>query len=131
MSNKPVTAADIYGFEQILFSADGAGDKEQFEKTFGKTSLGRFIRSIVGLEREAAKEAFSAFLDNKSLSADQITFINQIVEHLVKNGTMNPDRLFEQPFTDLHSEGLAGVFPVDAEKILAVIEDVNKRAEAA
>ena len=131
MSNKPVTAADIHGFEQILFSADGAGDKEQFEKTFGKTSLGRFIRSIVGLEREAAKEAFGAFLANKSLSADQITFINQIVEHLVKNGTMNPDRLFEQPFTDLHSEGLAGVFPVDAERILAVIDDVNKRAEAA
>ena len=33
-------------------------------------------------------------------------------------------------FTDFHAEGLAGVFPNDAERILAVIEDVNKREEA-
>ncbi len=38
---------------------------------------------------------------------------------------------FEQPFTDLNPEGIAGVFPERAEKILAVIEDVNKKAEAA
>jgi len=131
MTNKPITAADIEGFEQILFAADGVGDREQFESTYGKQSLGRFIRSIVGLERGATQEAFGEFLANKSLTADQITFINQVVDHLVKNGTMNPDRLFEQPFTDLHSEGLAGVFPNDAERLLAVIDEVNKRAEAA
>jgi type I restriction enzyme R subunit len=131
MHNKPITSGDIQGFEEILFSDKGIGDREQFEKTFGKQSLGKFIRSIVGLDRDAAKEAFSDFLSGKNLSADQITFINQIVEHLVKNGVMNPERLFEQPFTDIHSEGLAGVFPNDAERILAVIETVNKRAEAA
>ena len=131
MHNKPITSADILGFEEILFSDKGIGDRAQFEKTFGTQSLGKFIRSIVGLDRDAAKEAFSDFLSGKNLSADQITFINQIVEHLVKNGVMNPERLFEQPFTDIHSEGLAGVFPNDAERILAVIETVNRRAEAA
>lgn len=131
MHNKPITSADIQGFEEILFSDKGIGDRAQFEKTFGTQSLGKFIRSIVGLDRDAAKEAFSDFLSGKNLSADQITFINQIVEHLVKNGVMNPERLFEQPFTDIHSEGLAGVFPNDAERILAVIETVNRRAEAA
>lgn len=71
------------------------------------------------------------FVGGKKLEADQITFINQIMEHLVKNGVMNPERLFEQPFTDSNVDGLAGVFPNDAERILAVTEDVNKRAEAA
>lgn len=131
MHNKPITSGDIQGFEEILFSKQGIGEREQFEKTFGTQSLGKFIRSIVGLDRDATKEAFSDFLSGKNLSADQITFINQIVEHLVKNGAMNPDRLFEQPFTDIHSEGIAGVFPNDAERILAVIETVNRRAEAA
>jgi type I restriction enzyme R subunit len=131
MHNKPITSGDIQGFEEIFFSEQGIGDRDQFEKNFGKQSLGRFIRSIVGLDRDAAKEAFGEFLSGKKLEADQITFINQIVEHLVKNGVMNPERLFEQPFTDIHSEGLAGVFPNDAERILAVIEDVNRRAEAA
>jgi type I restriction enzyme, R subunit len=131
MHNKPVTSADIEGFEQILFTEQGIGSRDQFEKTFGKQSLGKFIRSIVGLDRDAAKEAFGEFLGGKKLEADQITFINQIVEHLVKNGVMNPERLFEQPFTDRNVEGLAGVFPNDAERILAVIEEINKRAEAA
>jgi len=131
MHNKPITSGDIQGLEEILFSEQGIGDRAQFEKTFGKQSLGKFIRSIVGLDRDAAKEVFSEFLAGKNLSADQITFINQIVEHLVKNGVMNPERLFEQPFTDSHAEGLAGVFPNDAERILAVIEEVNRRAEAA
>ena len=49
----------------------------------------------------------------------------------MKNGVMNPDRLFEQPFTDFHAESLAGVFPNDAERILAVIDNVNRKAEAA
>lgn len=131
MQNKPITAGDIQGFEEILFSEQGVGTRDQFEKTFGKQSLGKFIRSIVGLDREAAKEAFGDFLIGKKLSADQITFINQIVEHLVKNGVMNLEKLFEQPFTDLHAEGLAGVFPNDAERIIALVEDINRRAEAA
>ena len=131
MHNKPITSGDIQGFEEILFSEQGIGDRAQFERTFGTQTLGTFIRSIVGLDRDAAKEAFSEFLSGKNLSADQITFINQIVEHLVKNGVMNPERLFDQPFTDIHSEGLAGVFPNDAERILVVIDDVNRMAEVA
>ncbi|MCX7124246.1 MAG: hypothetical protein NTU49_00540 [Gammaproteobacteria bacterium] len=132
MYNQPVTSNDIQGFEEILFSEQGVGNsREQFEKTFGNQSFGQFIRSIVGLDREAAKEIFSEFLASKKLSADQITFVNQIVEHLVKNGMMNPEKLFEQPFTDFHSEGVVGVFPNDAERILKVIEDVNSKADAA
>jgi type I restriction enzyme, R subunit len=131
MHNKPITSGDIEGFEEILFSDQDIGDKGQFEKTFGKQSLGKFIRTIVGLDRDAAKEVFSEFLTGKNLSADQITFIDQIVEHLVKNGVINPDRLFEQPFTDFYAEGLAEVFRNDAERILALIDDVNRRAEAA
>lgn len=30
------------------------------------------------------------------------------MEHLVKNGVMNPEKLFEQSCTDFHAEGLAG-----------------------
>lgn len=129
--NKPITSGDIQGFEEILFSEQGIGDRAQFDKNFGTQSLGTFIRSIVGLDRDAAKEAFSDFLSGKNLSANQITFINQIVEHLVKNGVMNPERLFEQPFTDSNIQGLAGVFPNDANSILTVIAEINKRAEVA
>ncbi|MDC0265708.1 hypothetical protein OAK32_01350 [Mariniblastus sp.] len=58
-------------------------------------------------------------------SADQIQFINLVIDHLVHNGMMNPTLLFEPPFTDFHVHGVAGVLEDDAEKIIGVIEQIN------
>ncbi|MFN8391796.1 MAG: DEAD/DEAH box helicase family protein [Bdellovibrionota bacterium] len=131
MNNLPISTTDLAGLEEILFTQDAAGTREQFEKIYGKQPLGRFIRSLVGLDRNAAKEAFAAFLSSGSLTADQITFINQIIEHLVKNGVMSPDKLFDQPFTDQSTDGVIGVFPEQAEQIIQLIERINLNAEAA
>ena len=84
--------------ENILFSDSGPGTREDYEATFGEQPLGTLIRRILGLELDAAKNAFGTFLAAHSLSADQITFINQIIEYLASNGTMEPDQLFRPPF---------------------------------
>ena len=51
MTNQPITSGDLEGLEQILFSEDVAGSKEQFDKAYGGQPLGAFIRSLVGLDR--------------------------------------------------------------------------------
>jgi type I site-specific restriction endonuclease len=61
--------------------------------------LGVFIRSILGLDSNSAKNAFSSFLGKGPLSAVQITFINHLIEHFTRDGQIEPDLLFEQPFT--------------------------------
>ena len=49
----------------------------------------------------AAKEAFSEYLNDTSLDASQIYFVNQIVEYIVHNGLMKDlSVLQEPPFTD-------------------------------
>lgn len=49
----------------------------------------------------AAKEAFSEYLDNANLDSRQIYFVNQIVEYIVHNGMMKDlSVLQESPFTD-------------------------------
>ena len=63
--------------------------------------LGLFVRSLVGLDREAAKEALAGFLAGKTLGANQIEFVNLIVDHLTEHGVMEPALLYESPFTDL------------------------------
>ena len=56
---------------------------------------------IVGLDMNAAKEAFSEYLTNASLDSRQIYFVNQIVEYIVHNGMMKDlSVLQESPFTD-------------------------------
>lgn len=49
----------------------------------------------------AAKEAFSAYLNDVSLDSRQIYFVNQIVEYIVHNGLLKDlSVLQESPFTD-------------------------------
>ena len=99
-SNVPLTAEDIKALEKILWSE--LGTQEEYEAEYGKKPLGEFVREIVGLDMNAAKEAFSAYLEDTSLDSRQIYFVNQIVEYIVHNGTMKDlSVLQEPPFTDM------------------------------
>ena len=63
--------------------------------------MGEFVREIVGLDMNAAKEAFSKYLDETILNRNQIYFVNQIIEYVVRNGVMKDmSVLQESPFTD-------------------------------
>lgn len=130
-TNQPITAKDLEGLEAILFAAGGPGTKEDFQQTYGDQPLGELIRRIVGLDRPAAKDAFAAFLAEGTFSADQIRFIDQIIEYLVRNGVMSLEALYEPPFTDRHYEGLDGVFPDHADTVIAILRRVNENARAA
>jgi type I site-specific restriction endonuclease len=47
--------------------------------------LGLFVRSLLGLDREAAKQALATFLSGKTLNSNQIEFIDLIVNHLTEH----------------------------------------------
>ena len=97
--NEPLTGDDLKVLERILWSE--VGTKQDYETEFGAKPLGEFVREIVGLDMHAAKEAFSEYLSDTSLDADQIYFVNQIIEYIVHNGLMKDlSVLQESPFTD-------------------------------
>lgn len=53
------------------------------------------MRSIVGLDRNAAKAVLAEFLaQSPRLNKDQMAFLSGIVEYLVKNGVMEPKVIF-------------------------------------
>ncbi len=54
-----------------------------------------------------------------------------IIEHLVRNGVMLLEALYEPPFTDFHFEGLDGVLPDHADRVISIIKRVNENARAA
>ena len=94
--------------------------------------MGEFVREIVGLDMNAAKAAFSKYLNDVNLDSRQIYFVNQIVEYIVQNGMMKDlSVLQEPPFTDRGS--IVEVF-TDLSVwmgIRKVIEQVNANAVAA
>ncbi len=83
-SNIPLTSADIKSLESILWNE--VGTKQDYEEEYGQKPLGELVREIVGMDMNAAKEAFSKFLSSNSLDAKQIYFVNQIIEYIVHNG---------------------------------------------
>jgi type I restriction enzyme R subunit len=105
--------------------------KDDYEMEYGHKPLEELVREIVGLDMNAAKEAFSEFLNDANLDSRQIYFVNQIVEYIVHNGIMKDlSVLQESPFTDKGS--VAEVF-TDLTvwmEIRKVIDWINDNAAA-
>ena len=128
--NEQLTAQDIEELERI-FREEGVADDVRLESIRSEGGLGLFIRSLVGLDREAAKEAFSQFLAGKTLTANQIEFVDLVIDHLTERGILDPRRLYESPFTDLDDQGVNGVFELgDVKELVKVINEVKARAAA-
>jgi len=126
--NKPLTAVDIQELEGLLAHA-ALGTAADIDRARIGDGLGPFIRSLVGLDRDAATDALSVFVNGRVLSANQHDFVALVVEHLTANGIMEPELLYEPPFTDVAAggpEGLFGVAEVDA--LISVIDGIRANA---
>jgi type I restriction enzyme R subunit len=128
---KPLTKVDLDQLARLLVQ-DGIGDQSQIETaTELSHGLGRFIRSLVGLERDSVAEAFSTFVSEASANARQIEFIDLIIEHLTAKGTMDPWLLYESPFTDIAASGPEQVFELPGtRRLIALVEEFNESAVA-
>ena len=129
--NVPLTPSDLEALEQMLFTAQEIESRDRFEQVFGKDrGLKLFIRKLVGLDRNAAKQSFARYLEGNNFSANQIRFVENIIDYLTQNGVMDPGLLYEPPFTDLHHQGLDGVFEDDdADRIVAIVRSFNNTVE--
>lgn len=127
--NHQLTPDDLTALEEMLIES-GAGTEADIARAKEETNrLGLFIRSLVGLDREAATAAFDRYLSESTFSANQIHFINLIVEHLTANGAMEVARLYVSPFTDHAPQGPDMIFTDDQiDGIVAILDDVRDRA---
>lgn len=128
--NQPLTTSDLDELGRMLVQAGGSAEviKQATEQSHG---LGIFIRSLVGLDREAAKEAFSQFIVGTTATASQLEFIDLIVQYLTENGVMDAARLYESPFTDISQRGPEALFhPAKVTEMVRVLEDIRDRAVA-
>jgi type I restriction enzyme R subunit len=128
---KPLTPSDLAELEKMLLEAGigEAGDIERARET--SNGFGRFVRSLVGLDRVAVNETFGEFLNSGTASAAQIEFINMVIEHLTDQGIMDPALLYDPPFTDVAPTGPDDLFGDERViKLFAKIETINASAVA-
>ena len=73
----------------------------------------------------------SGFVSGRTLSANQIEFIDLIIDHLTDRGVIDPRRLYESPFTDLDDQGVSGVFgPAEVKMLVDTLARVKARTAA-
>ncbi len=127
-NNKPITKQDLETLEHILWAE--LGTKADYEREYKDLPVTKLVRTVVGLDQEAANEAFMVFLQENRLNVSQLRFVKLIIEYVVKNGIIEKSVLQEEPFrsvgsiTELFSNNLD-----DARAIIGVIDTINKNAE--
>ena len=111
----------------------GVGDPEDLARASEEAhGFGLFVRSLVGLERDAAVEAFSRFLDDRTYSRAQIDFVWVVVTHLTERGVMDIDLLYEPPFTDHAPHGPEDLFSgSDVDALVDALTAIRATAEPA
>jgi len=112
-SGEPLTLVDMSALQRVLVAA-GIGDDGTFAEASKRAgSFGLFIRSLVGLDRAAAKRAFAKFLDDKRYSVNQIRFVEMVIDYLTEHGTVEERRVYESPFISVAPQGPDAIFVSD------------------
>jgi len=126
--NQALTALDLSALDRMLHEAGGS-DALIAEVKSKNNGLAPFVRSLVGLEREAVLEAFAGFVNDVKLTANQIEFVELIITELTQTGVMEVSRLYESPFSDLSPEGPDGLFASSkVDQMVQVLESFQLNA---
>ena len=131
-TNEPLSMGDLDDLERVL--TDNKIGKEEYidQAKQENESFGVFVRTLVGLDREVAKGLFNEFLANTTYSANQIEFINLIINQLVDHGIVDVGLLYESPFTDISPTGPDALFTAEqVNRIIQLLEEIKSTALAA
>ena len=86
--NEPLALQNVItGLERIF--TEELGTAEDYQTNYQDTPLGLLIRKIAKMDRDAAYAAFSTFIAEERPNAEQIHFIEQVVDYVVENGYIN------------------------------------------
>lgn len=124
-TNQPLTALDLKGLETTLVEIGEEDGETLLSSLLARSeapSLAHFVRSLVGLDRTAAQAAFSQFLNDRSLTVQQIRFVEMVIDQLTARGIMDASALYEPPFSNLHAGGPDELFAGKENVINAVFQ---------
>ena len=119
---EPITNEDLKALEKILW--EELGTKEEYEQTTDIDNLAVFVRSLIGLSKEAVNEKFGEYLNGNVLNAQQQEFIRAIINYVRENGDISREDLIEKsPFDNYDILTLFGDNITSVLTIVGILHD--------
>lgn len=126
--NVRLTEQDKENLEKILF--EELGNNKEYAEAFGDTNIIKAVRNIVGLDKSVVSDIFYKYINDNRLNMKQIQFVKLLVDYVIKNGTIDMQKLTEQPFKNVGE--VFELFGTDIDlfkEIKSDIEMINENAE--
>ncbi|MDA1052702.1 MAG: DEAD/DEAH box helicase family protein, partial [Planctomycetota bacterium] len=126
--NQPLTGDDLKSLEKTLIEIGEDDGETLLSDLLARSeapSLAHFVRSLVGMDRSTAQAAFSQFLNDRSLTPQQIRFVEMVIDQLTARGVMDASAIYEPPFSNLHAGGPDELFAGKEVVINAVFETLK------
>lgn len=126
--NIRLTEQDKENLEKILF--EDLGNNKEYAETFGDTNVIKAVRNIVGLDKSVVGDIFYKYINDNRLNMKQIQFVKLLIDYVIKNGTIDMQKLTEQPFKNVGEVYDLFGNNIDLFKeIREGIENINENAE--
>lgn len=132
-SGEAITEEELNDLAELMNERDPFVTEKLLQRVYGNqhAKFLQFIKHILQIEtvhsfEETVTMAFDEFIRlHNSLSNNQIEFMNVLKKYLIDKGKIEKKDLINPPFTQLHPQGILGVFsPKEIEEIITVIQKI-------
>jgi type I restriction enzyme R subunit len=130
-SGETITEEELNELAQMMNKKDPFVTERLLQRVYGNqhAKFLQFIKHILQVElvhsfEETVTLAFDEFIKlHNNLSSNQIEFMKVLKKYLVDKGKIEKKDLINPPFTQLHPQGILGVFSsLEIEEIITVIQ---------
>jgi len=122
----PVSKRDLESLVSLVLTQNPDVNLELLSEFYPNSAvpLDFIIRTVIGMEAEAVEKRFASFARKFAGNSRQTHFLRLLKNHIQKYGAITVEKLYEEPFTTIASDGLDGVFRDDAQidELIAIIQ---------
>jgi type I restriction enzyme R subunit len=131
---EPVGPKDLESLVSLVLTQNPDVNLELLREFYPDSAvpLDFIIRTIIGMEAEAVESRFAEFARKYSQNSRQTHFLRLLKNHIFKYGTIDLEKLYEEPFTTIDSDGPDGVFVDEAQidELFQILETFQPRTGA-
>jgi type I restriction enzyme R subunit len=129
-----VSDKEIDSLVSLILTQNPDVRREHLEEFFSELAgpLYLAIRMIVGMDPEAVREKFTAFVQSHpKLSSKQTRFLSLLQNHIARYGTIEVERLYDDPFTVIDADGPDGVFEHESDltDLIEIVRSFGPKVE--